>query len=1355
MDGVGRISGHMLEANLERQTVELKFKNEDTDVSSLLYLDVTNANLSFHKLGINTDSPSQTLEINGTTNTLSGIVTGITNIARFEFAQNSISDISNYITFSSADAIRIGNKLSTANLTTYSNRIDSTTSIEFNSDVHIYADTNIYGNLYTVGNLTFDGDIIFGNNNLDGVSFSADVASAITPDLNYQYNLGAEFYRWNEIFVTTVTTHELDVTTFVVNNLQPTTRPGNNLFVAKNGSDSNQGNHENGPFATLKHALSVATTGTTVTIYPGTYTEDFPLTVPVGVTVTGVDIRSVKIQPTVSTRTLDAFLLNGECTIENITVQDFFFDAVNNTGYAFRFASNFTVTSRSPYIRNVSVLTKGSITTLTDPNGYLQGDAGKGALIDGSVANSSSNKASVLFHSVTFITPGVDCITMTNGVRVELIDSFTYYANRGLYATTGSLGFASLSTTFGAEVRVIASACVYGNYGAVADGSSTLMHLVNHNFSYIGLGGNPENDPTLALQTHEVVELNSGKIYYTSVDHDGTFRVGDAFVVDSKKGTTNFKNVESITGLNSLYLIDNSNNTTFIDAGRIDTGNLRLIGNTFESTIGDVNLLAYSTQINLQNSATVSIDLTVTGDTYLNGSAIVVGNSNTDTVKFNNYFDQTIQPNTTELYDLGSNPLASGKVWRKLYGGELQLDSINLNSNTIRTNVGNNNLELQANGTGLIRFEQIYFKSNNITTQASNTNIKLYANGVGNIKLNKSTIVHNDLVVTGDLYVHSNTYLGTDSSNSITFNGQVTTNVVPNGTHNFGSPYKNWSTVYTNSLYTTYLNLSSSSISTTIPGINLVLIADGSGLVKIENINFQNNEITASETDQDIEFNPNGTGKVLLQSNTDITGSLTVSSNFRVDGNVVIGNASSDTIEFKSRAISDIIPYQTEYYDLGSDPLASGNVWKKGYFGNIDIDSININNNQIQTTASNTNLVLFAGGTGEVKVENVSFKDNQLVTNISNQNLQINPNGTGIVKFLTSADLTGDLTLTGDMLVKGHVQIGDAITDPVQFVSNVSSSIIPSQTDFYDLGSDPLSGGHVWKRLYAGNINVDSLNLNNNKIYPYVTDTNLELYGKNAGGVLIEQLLVVNNNISSTVGDINLTISPSYQLQINSNGALKVPTGTVADRLTLTQADLRFNTDVSRFEGFGTARRTFGGLFSQDRKTYVTAESIQYASDNVINFVANNISTMRVDPYSVGLNGLLLNNTAFFNNNTIAIQTTNDSLFLTPDGTGKTIFGNTSIKDEVILNESNNVFTMNSTGEGYYIIAGTNGILIPHGDTSTRPADPDVGDIRYNSELGYVEAFDGTQYNSCAGVGESVTQTFIEDLSDVFALILG
>ena len=206
--------------------------------------------------------------------------------------------------------------------------------------------------------------------------------------------------------------------------------------------------------------------------------------------------------------------------------------------------------------------------------------AGRGALIDGSVADPTSNEASMLFQSVTMITKGADAVVMKNGVRVEWLNSFAYYANRGLYAQNGTAGFASLGLKFGAEVRSIGSANVYGNFGAVADGDSVLMYLITHNFGYIGSGLNSDNDPTNVIQVNETVELNDGKIYYQSVDHQGDFRVGDLLEIESSTGRIV---LNSITNTSTNLTVTDGTNTTYIDELVVTTGNITISGNTIQS----------------------------------------------------------------------------------------------------------------------------------------------------------------------------------------------------------------------------------------------------------------------------------------------------------------------------------------------------------------------------------------------------------------------------------------------------------------------------------------------------------------------------------------------------------------------------------------------------------------------------------------------------------------------------------------------------------------------------------------------------------------------------------------------------
>lgn len=66
---------------------------------------------------------------------------------------------------------------------------------------------------------------------------------------------------------------------------------------------------------------------------------------------------------------------------------------------------------------------------------------------------------------------------------------------------------------------------------------------------------------------------------------------------------------------------------------------------------------------------------------------------------------------------------------------------------------------------------------------------------------------------------------------------------------------------------------------------------------------------------------------------------------------------------------------------------------------------------------------------------------------------------------------------------------------------------------------------------------------------------------------------------------------------------------------------------------------------------------------------------------------------------------------------------------------SNGNISIIPTGSGILKIVGTNGIVIPSGDTTQRPAVPDVGTFRLNTELEQLEAWDGSQWLAGGGGG--------------------
>ena len=614
MSEIGKISGQILADNLTREGSDLAF---DTD---LLYLDVVNRRVGFKSI-----APYVDFLISGDTLTTNLIVDTQLTTPKFNFYTNTIQNPTGNILInvnSASGTLYAPGFKTSAGLEVRNSDIQT---LNAGQDINLYptgigktvvgqvgtpSDVLVDGALHATGDITFDGNIIFGNDDNDGVNIRADIASSIRPDVTETYSLGQSTptaKTWNNLYsVTTETTDVTNTGSAYAGTVDLTQRQGKSWYVSTNGSDTNVGNHQNGPYATVAKALSVAASGDTIFVYPGTFVETTPLTIPVGVSIKGLDLRNTIITPSAATRNKDIFLLNGETTVEDLTITGFEYDVVGNTGYAFRFINNMRVTSRSPYIRNISVITTGSTVRLAtnpadDPRGYLAGDAGKGALVDGSVVNSASKEASMLFHSVTFITPGVEALTMTNGVRVEWLNSFTYFAHRGLFATNGSLGFASQGTKFGAELRSINSANVYGDHAANGDGNAVIMYLVGHNFAYIGANQYSDNDPTRSIEGNQAITANGAKIYFQSTDQSGNVRVGNVFRVDGETGAINFaSNTFNINGSSSI-LLSSGSYRTYLDPLEVTTGNVTFRGNTVSSLSGDL-ILSSSTQNILLNS---------------------------------------------------------------------------------------------------------------------------------------------------------------------------------------------------------------------------------------------------------------------------------------------------------------------------------------------------------------------------------------------------------------------------------------------------------------------------------------------------------------------------------------------------------------------------------------------------------------------------------------------------------------------------------------------------------------------------------------------------------------------------------
>jgi hypothetical protein len=1075
---VGRISGPLLEENLLRQGIangtqaNLSFKNTNSD-TTLLKVDVANG-----RIGVDLEAVANELQVSQTIQTTDLLsTTSNAGVANFTIIGNNIDAINNQAIYLDAgEHIQLSN-LETEQFYISDNYIltkDTNTDIDlkFNGtgELDIKSNLEVFGDIHAQGNVTFDGNITFGDANTDSIDLNADTADDIIPDTTDTYTLGSTGYNWNTLHTELVNGQLITTGLVNVGNVFLDSRQGNIFYVAKGGNDTYTGDHPQAPLLTLKEALDrcdASTTGpVTVFMYPGEYEEICPLEVPDNVSILGNDIRNVIIKPTAGTNDKDIFLLNDSSTITEVTIKDFYYNSTNNTGHAFRFAPDAVITNRSPYIKDVAVITKGSVTSASDPRGFAQGDAGKGALVDGADLNSASIEGSMLFHSATFITPNADALTMTNGVRVEWLNSFTYFAKRGMYAVRGSTGRTAYGTTnYGAELRSIGSANVYGTKGAECDGADTLMYLIQHNMAYIGAGKFVDNDPSRVIQTNEITELNSGKIHFVTTDQGGSFRIGDNFFVDFETGNTTISIDDlSVNQFNALR-INTGTSTTVIDGAFIDTGNLRIQNNIIQTDVGDL-IIESAGKINLNDNTNVTGDVDITGNFSYGGALNVKGNELGDALVFNAELQQNFNPHQNLTFSLGS----FNNKWLIAHLSRMEVGDISIYDNVIETNVSNADLELRANGTG------------------------------------KVLVPSNDVNVTNNLNVNG---LATLANTNIT--GTVTHVGTTNQTGN--------------------TNISED--------LNVTSTLDVDGNVQLEEILIDNNFITTTTSDADLELRAAGTGIVNLQDNVNVTDNVSAdniqTTNANITLNVTTDNANIGNVEINDNNISAtstdsnlILNADDEVRVTGTDVVFGQDLTVAGL---SVIASTNItgtlNHTGDRTTFVGNSLTL----NGELTVDNVYIEDNFITTTTGNLLL----GATGNVV----AD-TNNVSITNDLTVSGVTTLDDTTINST--LTHVGDNV---QTGNLAIG---------------GSLDIDSINIDTNVITTSAVDTDLDLRSTNRIYVPTANVEVTNNTTVSGVTDLRTTSL--------SGGLTHVGTRTITNEETRLKGFI-YERNVNHWRNFG------------------------------------------------------------------------------------------------------------------------------------------------------------------------------------------
>ena len=71
----------------------------------------------------------------------------------------------------------------------------------------------------------------------------------------------------------------------------------------------------------------------------------------------------------------------------------------------------------------------------------------------------------------------------------------------------------------------------------------------------------------------------------------------------------------------------------------------------------------------------------------------------------------------------------------------------------------------------------------------------------------------------------------------------------------------------------------------------------------------------------------------------------------------------------------------------------------------------------------------------------------------------------------SSLEISGNANITGNLVLGGHITIGDASSDTIAFAGDISSSLIPDVTNAFDLGSTTRKFANVYATNLYGSIN--------------------------------------------------------------------------------------------------------------------------------------------------------------------------------------------------------------------------------------------------------------------------------------------
>ena len=362
----------------------------------------------------------------------------------------------------------------------------------------------------------------------------------------------------------------------------------------------------------------------------------------------------------------------------------------------------------------------------------------------------------------------------------------------------------------------------------------------------------------------------------------------------------------------------------------------------------------------------------------------------------------------------------------------------------------------------------------------------------------------------------------------------------------------------------------------------------------------------------------------------------------------------------------------------------------------------------------------------------------------------ITAGGLGILKSVVIGEnlrIHGNVITDGDTTISGNLVFGDAETDQVTFTADINSNMVPNANLTFNMGNTTM----FWANTWTGHVGVtqksdsgkpaitvnsqdadvdgvritasqDAANVFHINAHSLTEGTGITVLAdglttgsaftidSNAGAGTRNVVEIINNNAAAVAA------TPLYVRNDSTNTVAKfigqstivIPAGTTAQRGPAVQGGVRYNSQLTRFEGYsGSSWQGFGGLIDSDEDTKILAETSLGADNDDLDFYTLGTQRMKIDQtglITVGVDGTGYD--VIFYGDTIGSNMTwdqsEDAILLTDDTAIR--FGDNA--DMRIYHDGTNSHISNAVGT-LKIANATSGIaiLIGHSTSETTIGD--------------------------------------------------